>query len=57
MAVEWDLPYNSLEIEETTEIGVYDVRGVGQGSGILGSPMEPQMEVFPYKLSLANLVR
>mgnify|MGYP002849319024 CR=1 FL=1 len=29
--VEWDLPYNSLEVKETTEIGVYDVRGLGEG--------------------------
>ena len=34
--VEWDLPYNSLEIEETTEIGVYDVRGLGQGIWNIG---------------------
>ena len=34
--VEWDLPYNSLEIEETTEIGVYDVRGLGEGIWDIG---------------------
>ena len=35
-AVEWDLPYNSLEVEETTEIGVYDVRGLGEGIWEIG---------------------
>ena len=29
--VEWDLPHNSLQIEETTEVGVYDARGLGEG--------------------------
>ncbi len=29
--VEWNLPHNSLQIEETTEIGVYDARGLGEG--------------------------
>ncbi|MDP6324488.1 MAG: DNRLRE domain-containing protein [Candidatus Thalassarchaeaceae archaeon] len=29
--VEWDLPHNSISIEETTEIGVYDARGLGEG--------------------------
>ena len=29
--VEWDLPTNSIEIEETTEIGVYDAIGLGEG--------------------------
>ena len=29
--VEWDIPHNSVEIEETTEIGVYDARGLGEG--------------------------
>ena len=29
--VEWSLPMNSLDIEETTEIGVYDARGLGEG--------------------------
>lgn len=30
-SVEWDLPTNSIEIEQTTEIGVYDARGLGEG--------------------------
>ena len=34
--VEWILPYNSLEVEETTEIGVYDVRGLGEGIWDIG---------------------
>mgnify|MGYP001335983033 CR=1 FL=1 len=34
--VEWDIPYNSLEIEETTEIGVYDARGLGEGIWEIG---------------------
>ncbi len=29
--VEWNTPHNSIEIEETTEIGVYDARGLGEG--------------------------
>ena len=29
--VEWNLPHNSLSVEETTEIGVYDARGLGEG--------------------------
>ena len=29
--VEWVLPHNSIEVEETTEVGVYDVRGLGEG--------------------------
>ncbi|MEE2747592.1 MAG: hypothetical protein VX473_03890 [Candidatus Thermoplasmatota archaeon] len=29
--VEWNLPLNSIEIEETTQIGVYDARGLGEG--------------------------
>ena len=34
--VEWILPYNSLEVEETTDIGVYDVRGLGEGIWDIG---------------------
>lgn len=29
--VVWDLPTNSIEVEETTEVGVYDARGMGEG--------------------------
>tara|TARA_B100001750_G_scaffold244094_1_gene260692 strand:+ start:52 stop:3351 length:3300 start_codon:yes stop_codon:yes gene_type:complete len=29
--VEWDFPHNSIQIEETTEVGIYDARGLGEG--------------------------
>ena len=29
--VEWHLPVNSLQVEETTEVGVYAARGLGEG--------------------------
>ncbi|MDE0708550.1 MAG: hypothetical protein OSB33_06335 [Candidatus Poseidoniales archaeon] len=29
--VEWNLPLNSIVVEETTEIGVYDARGLSEG--------------------------
>ena len=35
-SVEWDLPHNSLEVQETTELGVYDVRGLGEGIWDIG---------------------
>jgi len=30
-SVDWDIPTDSIEVEETTEIGVYDVRGLREG--------------------------
>ncbi|MEE2758402.1 MAG: hypothetical protein VYA86_00255 [Candidatus Thermoplasmatota archaeon] len=34
--VEWNLPYNSIEVEETTELGVYNVRGLSEGIWDIG---------------------
>ena len=34
--VEWNLPHNSLQIEETTDLGVYDARGLGEGIWEIG---------------------
>ena len=30
-SVDWDFPADSIEVEQTTEIGVYDVRGLREG--------------------------